>query len=272
MGTKICGIFLNPCTQIDAQTKRLMRVEDSTSPEYGDLVNKGIVVLPIGAIDGHGPHLPLSSDTIISTYLAHQLERHVDALVLPAIPYGLKTDPPASGGEFPGVINLRASTLTNLVLDVLRASYRHGARGCLILDSHMANLGAVRESVHLFIEGAPDAHIMSVMWWDVTSEETRNEIARETNVSRKDDHHAGMVETSLVMHIAPNLVRHELLADDSIARRATYLILPLPESLKTRTGVVYRAGKASPAIGQRLLNEMVSNLVDAVKLELLGSL
>src|SRR5215204_3577665 len=105
MGTKICGIFLNPCTQIDAQTKRLMRVEDSTSPEYGDLVNKGIVVLPIGAIDGHGPHLPLSSDTIISTYLAHQLERHVDALVLPAIPYGLKTDPPASGGEFPGVIN-----------------------------------------------------------------------------------------------------------------------------------------------------------------------
>ncbi|HXQ70748.1 MAG TPA: creatininase family protein [Pyrinomonadaceae bacterium] len=246
-----------------------MRVEDSTSPEYDDLVNRGIIVLPIGAIDGHGPHLPLSSDTIISTYLAHQLEKHVDALVLPVIPYGLKTDPPASGGEFPGAINLRASTLTNLVLDVLRASYRQGARRFLILDSHMANLGAVRESVHLFMEGAPDARIMSVMWWDVTSEETRNEIARETNVSRKDDHHAGMVETSLVMHIAPNLVRHELLADDSIARRATYLILPVPESLKTRTGVVYRASKASPAIGKRLLDEMVSNLVDAVKLELL---
>jgi creatinine amidohydrolase len=107
------------------------------------------------------------------------------------------------------------------------------------------------------------------MWWDVTSEETRNEIAAETGVSRKDDHHAGMVETSLVMRIAPNLVRNELLADDSIPRRATYLILPVPESLKTRTGVVYRAGKASPAIGQRLLDEMVSNLVAAVKLELL---
>ncbi len=269
MDTNICGTWVNPCTQIDAQTEPLMRVENSTSPEYGDLVSKGIVVLPIGAIDGHGPHLPLSSDTIISTYLAQQLETHVNALVLPAIPYGLKTDPPASGGEFPGVINLRASTLTNVVLDVLRACYRQGARRFLILDSHMANLGAVRESIHLFFEGAPDARVMSVMWWDVTSEDTRNEIAGETGVSRKDDHHAGMVETSLVMHIAPNLVRRDLLADDSIPRRATYLILPVPESLKTKAGVVYSASKASPAIGERLLNEMVSNLVDAVKLELL---
>lgn len=246
-----------------------MRVEDSTWPDYCGLVTTGIVVLPIGAIDGHGPHLPLSSDTIISTYLARRLESHLNALVLPAIPYGLKTDPPASGGEFPGVTNLRASTLTNVVLDVLSASYRHGARRFLILDSHMANVGAVRESVHLFMEGAPDARVMVVMWWDVVSEDTRNQIAQETGVNREDDHHAGMVETSMVMYIAPNMVRHDLVGDDSIARRARYLILPVPESLKTGGGVVYRASQASSAIGERLVNEMVSNLVDAVKLELM---
>jgi creatinine amidohydrolase len=246
-----------------------MRVEESTSPDYRDLVEKGIVVLPIGSIDGHGPHLPLSSDTIISTYLAHQLATRVNALVLPAIPFGLKTDPPASGGEFPGAVNLRASTLTNVVLDVLRACYRDGARRFLILDSHMANLGAVRESLHLFMDHAPGARVMSVMWWDVTSEDTRNQIAEETGVGRQYDHHAAMVETSLVMHIAPNLVRNELIADDSIARRATYLILPVPQSLKTKTGVVYRAAKASPKIGERLLNEMVTKLVAAVKLELM---
>ena len=246
-----------------------MRVEDSTWPEYHELVTRGIVVLPIGSIDGHGRHLPLSSDTIISTHLAHRLESHVDALVLPAIPYGLKTDPPASGGEFPGVTNLRASTLTNVVLDVLRASYRHGARRFLILDSHMANLGAVREAIYLFVEGAPDARVMSVMWWDVVSEETRNRIAEETGVSRRDDHHAAMVETSLVMYMAPASVRRDLVGDDSIPRRATYFILPVPESLKTSKGVVYRAGRASPEIGERLVNEMVSNLVDAVKLELM---
>src|SRR5215467_6205909 len=121
-----------------------MHAEDLTWLEYRDGVATRIVVLPLGSIDGHGPHLPLSSDTIISMGLAHQFEKHCDALVLPAIPYGLRTDPPASGGEFPGVTSLRASTLTNVVLDILRSSYRHGARRFLILDSHKANLGAVR--------------------------------------------------------------------------------------------------------------------------------
>ena len=104
-----------------------MRIENLTWPEYRDCISKGIVVLPIGAIDGHGPHLPLCTDTVISTYLAYKLESHLDVHVLPAIPYGLKTDPPASGGEFPGVTNLRASTLIQVVRDLLCASYRHGA-------------------------------------------------------------------------------------------------------------------------------------------------
>ncbi|HMI98966.1 MAG TPA: creatininase family protein [Gaiellaceae bacterium] len=246
-----------------------MRVEDMTWLEYRDLVATWIVVLPIGAIDGHGPHLPLSTDTIISTYLAHRLESHLDVLVLPAIPYSQKTDPPASGGEFPGVTNLRASTLTNVVVEVLRASYRNGGRRFLIIDSHKANVGAVRESADLFIDGAPGARVMAATWWDVVSEHTRNAIAGETGVGRQDDHHAAMVETSLIMHIAPGSVRQDLVGDDSISRRARYLILPVPDSLKTRGGIVYRASMASPAIGERLVAEIVSNLVDAVRLELM---
>jgi creatinine amidohydrolase len=245
-----------------------MRVADMTWREYQDRVATAIVVLPIGAIDAHGPHLPLSTDTIVSTYLAHHLEQHLEALVLPAIPYGQKTDPPAGGGEFPGVTNIRGSTLTSLVVEVLRASYRHGARRFLILDTHMANGGAVREAADLFVEGAPDARIMVAAWWDLVSEESRNDVAAETGVGRHEDHHAAMVETSLVMRIAPESVRHELVADDDSARRARYLVLPVPEALRTQGGVVYRARSASPAIGERLLGEIVANLVDAVRLEL----
>jgi creatinine amidohydrolase len=246
-----------------------MRVETLTSPEYRDVIDTQIVVLPIGSIDGHGPHLPLSTDTIISTYLAQRLETDLGVLVLPAVPYGIKTDPPASGGEFPGVTNVRSSTLTNLVLDLLRASYRQGARRFLILDSHKVNIGAVREAIDLFMDGAPDARAMMVMWWDVVSEETRNAIARETGVGRQFDHHAAMVETSLVMHIAPDLVRHEQLVDDAPLRRARYLILPVPDALKTGNGVVFHASQASPAIGERLMTEIVANLIDALKLELM---
>jgi creatinine amidohydrolase len=246
-----------------------MHIKGLTWIEYSDLVTKRIVVLPIGAIDGHGPHLPLATDTIISTKLAQKLENHLDILVLPAIPYGQKTDPPASGGEFVGVTNLRASTLTNVVLDLLRASYRNGARRFLIIDSHKVNIGPVREAVDLFFDNALDARVMSVVWWDVVSEDTRNKIAEENGVSRQDDHHAAMVETSIVMYLSPDSVRYDLVTDNTIPRRARYLIFPVPDSLKTQSGVVYKASKASPEIGKRIVNEIVSNLVNAIKLELM---
>jgi creatinine amidohydrolase len=246
-----------------------MRAERATWLEYQERVATGVVVLPIGAIDGHGPHLPLATDTMIAVYLAHRLEEHLDVLVLPALPYGLKTDPTASGGQFPGVTDLRAATFTQVVVDLLRASYRHGARRLLILDSHKANVGAVREAVDIFIDGAPGARVMAAAWWDLVSEDSRNAIAAETGVGRQDDHHAAMVETSLLMHVEPDAVRHDLLGDDAVARRARYLIRPVPDSLTTRGGVVYRAGRASPAIGERLMGEIVGNLIEAVKLELM---
>jgi creatinine amidohydrolase len=110
---------------------------------------------------------------------------------------------------------------------------------------------------------------MVASWWDLVSEDSRNAIARETGVGRHEDHHAAMVETSLMMYAAPDAVRSELLADDSIPRRARYLILPVPESLKTRTGVVYRASLATREIGERLMTEIVANLVRSVKLEMM---
>lgn len=246
-----------------------MRVEQLTWVEYRDRVATSVVVLPIGAIDGHGPHLPLSTDTVISEYLARRLEDHADVLLLPALPYSRKTEPPASGGEFTGVTHLRASTLTDAVLDLLRASHRNGARRFLLIDCHKANAGAVREAADLFIDGVRDARVMVVTWWDLVSEDTRNAIAAETGVGRMDDHHAAMVETSLVMHIAPELVREDLLADDPPVRRERYLILPVPDELRTRTGVVYRASRASAEIGARVLEEVTTRLVDAVKIELM---
>jgi creatinine amidohydrolase len=245
-----------------------MRAEDLTWREYHTAVATRIVVLPIGAVDAHGPHLPLSTDTILSTYMTRALQSQMDILVLPAVNYGKKTDPPASGGVFPAAISLRPSTFFNVVLDVLRACYRHGGRRFVILNAHMVNVSTAREACDQFIEDAPDARVMVASWWDLVSEDSRNEIARETGVGRHEDHHAAMVETSLTMYAAPNLVRNELLADDSISRRARYLILPVPDDLRTRSGIVYRASRASRSIGERLMTEIVANLVKAVKLEM----
>lgn len=248
-----------------------MRVEDLSWVEYQERIGGHLVVLPIGAIEAHGPHLPLATDTVVSTFLADGLSKRVDALVLPPIAYGCKTTPGKAGGSFPGMTNLRASTLTNLVLDILTASYGHGARKFLILHGHIANVPFVFEALDLFMSQAPDATVMAASWWDLTSEKTRNAIACETGVDRFEDHHAAMVETSLMMHIAPGSVRHEHILDDASERRIRYVVLPVPDSVKTRWGVVYRASKADPRIGSRLMSEILENLVDAVRKELGGT-
>jgi creatinine amidohydrolase len=158
--------------------------------------------------------------------------------------------------------------MINLILDILRDSYEHGARKFLVLHAHMANLPIAFEAIDLFLREAKDAKVMAASWWDFASEETRNQIAMETSVDRTVDHHAAMVETSLMLYMAPERVKKDLLADDGSVRQARYLVLPTPDDLITKTGVVYNASLASREIGERLTSEIINGLVDAVKLEL----
>ncbi len=245
-----------------------MRVQDLSWLEYQERITDHIVVLPIGAIEAHGPHLPLSTDTLLAGYLADQLDARMRTLVLPPIPYGCKTDPMRAGGEFPGMTNLRASTMTELVRDILIASYRHGSRRFLILHGHIANVPVIFEAADLFLAQAPEAKVMAAAWWDFAPEDTRNDIAAQTGVHRSEDNHAALVETSLLMHVAPDAVREHLLTDDDSPRRVRYLILPAPDDVKTQAGVIYQAKKATAEIGRRLMPEIVDNLTKAVSMEL----
>jgi creatinine amidohydrolase len=245
-----------------------MRVADLTWPEYRRLVRTHLCVVPVGAIEPHGPHLPLSTDTIIAEYLADRLAERVASLLLPAIGYGYRTNPIRMGGEFPGTVDVGAGTLRAHLHDVLTASYREGARRFMVLHAAYANVPICDDAMAGFAAESPDARVLGASWWDFAPEDTRNAIAQETGVERADDHHAAMVETSLVMHMAPRAVREDLIADDGSDRRARYVVLPPPEGLRTRTGVVYRASHASAAIGKRLTEEIVENMVNAVRLDL----
>lgn len=245
-----------------------MLIEEMTWKEYSEKVSNHIIVLPIGALDPHGQHLSMDTDTVISLTMAKFLASRVNAMILPPIAYGCKSHPIKCGGRFPGATNLRSSTMINLILDILRDSYEHGARKFLVSHAHMANLPIALEAIDLFVREANDARVMAASWWDFASEDTRNQIARETSTDRTVDHHAAMVETSLMLYMAPERVKKHLLIDDGSERKVNYLVLPTPEDLITKTGVVYNASSASREIGERLTSEIIDSLVDAVKLEL----
>lgn len=235
--------------------------------DYQRQVATALMVLPVGAVETHGAHLPLNTDTIVAEYLGDKLAEQFGALVLPTVHFGVKANSARLGGDFPGNVHVRASTFIDYVLGTLTAAYRDGARSFIIPFATYSNGPFIQEAMKLFVDASPGARVMAASWWNLVTEETRNAISAETGVPRSEDHHSGLVETSLIMYMAPAAVRTDLIDDEKSARRVSYAIEPMPADLSTQTGIVYRARAASPEIGRRVTDEVISRLLAAVRLE-----
>lgn len=222
------------------------------------------VVLPIGAMKPHGLHLPLASDSIIAEYFARELADRISGVLLPTVSFGVRTNPQRMGGEFPGAFDIGASTFTHYIGDLLRTFYREGFRSFNIVQAAYANVPFVLDAVQEFADDAPDATVVSGAWWDYTPESLRNDIARETGTPRSVDHHAAMVETSLVMHASPQVVRTDQLRSYATgAEQLRHSVVPMPPHLQTEDGVVFQNAKASADIGRRVAEAVLENMVAA---------
>lgn len=246
-----------------------MRIEHLTWREYDAGIREKIVILPVGAIEQHGAHMPLNVDVVISSSFADRIAPELDAMVLPPIVYGYKSHPATGGGQgFPGTTSLNGATLIHLMLDILNETYRHGGRRFLIMNGHLENIAYIVEAMDLFLKHASEARVMAVAWWDVASEAMRNEIAREAGIERWEDDHAAMTETSLMLYFAPELVRKEAMLDEVAERRVGYTIFPTPEDLITDSGMMYKVEHASREIGEQLAEHISGALIEAARLEL----
>ncbi|MFE4632300.1 creatininase family protein [Streptomyces sp. NPDC056773] len=228
------------------------------------------VIIPVGALEPHGPHLPLGSDTMISVHFAHRLAAAVDGHVAPPLGYGVATPGQRLGGTFPGVISITGATFTALVTDIITALAMHGYARLILLNSAIDNIAFLCEAARHLTEHLPGTQVMIVNWWDVVGEDFRNALADETGIARADDHHAGMVESSLVMHISPHTVRPDQLPADGGAeqpRRIRYHFYPQPTDTATSTGIVYTAAHAAPELGKRIADQVAWQLAAAVRHE-----
>ncbi|MGF7235145.1 MAG: mycofactocin biosynthesis peptidyl-dipeptidase MftE, partial [Frankia sp.] len=157
---------------------------DLAVPDGGALP---LVVLPLGSTEQHGPHLPAGTDTTVAVALAAALARHrSDVLVAPALAYG------ASGEHagFPATVSLGAPVLELAVVELVR-SLDATARGVVLVNGHGGNAVAVARATRLLrSEGR------RVLGW-----------APRPSAPGRGDLHAGRDETSLMLHLAPELVR-----------------------------------------------------------------
>jgi creatinine amidohydrolase len=188
------------------EAREARQLAEMTWEEARD-VDRGrtVAVLPVGAIEAHGPHLPLATDCVIAEAMARagadRLEaRGVPAMVLPVLPYTRAGF--ASG--FPGTISASAATVTAIVADIARSLSAQGFRGLAIANAHLdpehlASLHAARDAA------ARDG--VEVVFPDITRKPWGGRLTEEF---RSGACHAGRFEGSIVLSERPDLVRDDL--------------------------------------------------------------
>jgi len=167
--------------------------------------NPWVALLPIGAVEAHGPHLPLRTDGIIAEAWAREVAsrlegRGLKSLIFPTIDY----TPAPFAEAFPGTVSVRAETVTRLVLDIAHTAGEQGARALVLCNAHLdpAHLGALGEA----IKRAYAKHL-PILFPNLTRSALA---ARLTEEFQSGACHAGQYETSIVMAVAPDLVREDL--------------------------------------------------------------
>ncbi|MGH7565492.1 MAG: creatininase family protein [Gemmatimonadota bacterium] len=189
------------------EARKARQLAEMTWEETRDLDRGGTVaVLPIGAIEAHGPHLPLATDGVIAEAMARAgaalLEvRGIPAVLLPALPYT------AAGfaAAFPGTISASPAAVTAIVSDIARSLGRHGFRALAIANAHLdpAHLA----SLHAARDAVADAEGIPVVFPDLTRKPWGS---RLTDEFRSGACHAGRFEGSIVLAARPELVREDV--------------------------------------------------------------
>ena len=218
----------------------MKRFEEQTWKETGEAFAKGVVaILPVGSTEAHGPHLPLSTDVIISQEMslraAEKLaRRNIEAFVLPPLSYTV-TD---FSAEFPGTISIKKATAVALIQDVCLSLYEQGARLVAIANSHLEpeHVASINEA----IEKVKQETSKVVVFPDKRKRRWAEKLSEEF---RRGDCHAGSYETSLVLAARPELVREDI--------RQTLERVPISigEQIKRGAGTFIEAGGVNAYFG-----------------------
>ncbi|HSR49322.1 MAG TPA: creatininase family protein [Acidobacteriota bacterium] len=161
-----------------------------------------LAILPLGAIEFHGPSGPLLTDSIIAQGLAARLAPQVNASLLPVLSY---THAPAHSAAYRGTLSVRPHVVTEMVTDILRGLVSAGFDKILVLNGHDGNIGPARAAISLVTQEAKHTQMALVSWWQTLPGEEVE--AMDLFTSGNGGHgHGGPLELSVAAVFAPDSV------------------------------------------------------------------
>jgi creatinine amidohydrolase len=205
-----------------------------------------VAVLPIGSFEQHGAFLPLTTDTVVATTITEAIAAAHPVLRLPPITISCSHEHAA----WAGTVSISATTLSAVVRDIADSLHRSGVGTLVLVNGHGGNY--VLSNV--VQEAGPAGHRMALFPSAEAWARARNAAGIETPAD--SDMHAGELETSLLLHAHPHLVRPGHGEGDHLADDREHL-LTLGLATYTESGVVGRPSLASAEKGRNVLASLV---------------
>ncbi len=223
-----------------------------------------IALLPVGAIEQHGPHLPLDTDAFDADYLAHRVAEACSLprpAVLPLISYGVSYH----HRDFCGTISIANDTLSRLVYDIGMSAAANGIRKLVIINGHGGNAPSLNYAAQMINR---DAHIFVCVDTGETSDSDVADLIQTPN-----DVHAGDIETSTSLAVRPHLVKMERARKSVPVFSSRYLDFTSKRGVSwyaythkiSDNGVMGDPTVADAQKGERIWEVMIAHLVAMVE-------
>jgi creatinine amidohydrolase len=243
-------------------------------PDYDVAVRGGrrAMIIPIGSMEQHGHHMPLHVDVLLPTEFARRVAERIDALVAPPFTYGYKSHQKSGGGNhLPGTTSLDSSTLVAALKNVMTEFVRHGVRRIVLLNGHYENSWFIVEAIDLALkeirwDGISDVKIVVLSYWDFVDEQTISRLYPDGFPGWAVEH-GGVLETSLMLALHPDLVEIERAIHHPPATFPPYEVYPVKPEWTPASGTLSSPKEATAAKGQILLDVCVDGIVQALTTE-----
>jgi creatinine amidohydrolase len=228
---------------------------DLTWPQIARLVESGeeLCLLPVGATEQHGPHLPVSTDADIAEAVCREASRLTGVPVLPTLWAGSSQ---AHTSAWPGTFSLSPRLLVDVVVELSRWVRACGFKRLLLVNAHVGNAAPLRVAVDE-IRTSGELRVGLLNWYDLTPE-----IAAEVTADA-DDWHAHAAETSLMLHLRRELVDTAEVRDDPDRTRGLVLNYTVAET--SAEGLTGEPSRASAEQGAALFEALVHALADRIQ-------
>ena len=225
-----------------------MIIRDQFDPVLRKEINKKkhVAVIPVGSIEQHGPHLPVSTDSDIVSEIASQVCKKCDFLLLPTITYGVSFE------HFPFFnLSIKKSSLTLILEDLCVSLFDNNISKVIILNGHHGNLEALKRFEKRINKKLKKSKVSIFSYW---------------HYLEQDFDHAGFVETSLMLAISNNVKMNKAkkglitknLNKKQISRINKIALKSFPKA--TKNGVWGDPLTATKRDGIKILSEIVRNL------------